>query len=65
MPDLAAVARAAGLSIDAAIGMHLQAEYVVRMYGFAPGYAYLSGVPAAIRCRASQRRCATFPRAAC
>jgi inhibitor of KinA len=48
-PDLAAVARAVGLSIDDVVNNHLQAHYVVRMYGFAPGYAYLSGVPRAIQ----------------
>ena len=48
-PDLASVARSSGLSIDEVIGVHLQAAYRVRMYGFAPGYAYLSGVPAAIQ----------------
>lgn len=48
-PDLASVARAAGLSVDEVVALHLQAEYRVRMYGFAPGYAYLSGVPAAIQ----------------
>jgi len=48
-PDLAAVARSAGLSIDEVIDCHLQADYQVRMYGFAPGYAYMSGVPRAIQ----------------
>jgi inhibitor of KinA len=48
-PDLAAVARSAGLSIDEVIDCHLQAGYEVRMYGFAPGYAYMSGVPRAIQ----------------
>lgn len=48
-PDLAAVARAVGLSIDDVVSCHLQGDYVVRMYGFAPGYAYLSGVPRAIQ----------------
>jgi inhibitor of KinA len=48
-PDLAAVASATGLAADAVIGCHLQADYAVRMFGFAPGYAYLSGVPAAIQ----------------
>jgi inhibitor of KinA len=48
-PDLAPVARATGLSIDDVIDCHLRGDYVVRMYGFAPGYAYLSGVPAAIQ----------------
>jgi inhibitor of KinA len=48
-PDLAAVAEASGLSIDAVIRCHLQGDYRVRMYGFAPGYAYMSGVPAQIQ----------------
>jgi len=48
-PDLAEVARSAGLSVEQAVDTHLQAEYRVRMYGFAPGYAYLSGVPPALR----------------
>lgn len=48
-PDLAAVAGAVGLSIEAVIAAHLQAEYTVCLYGFAPGYAYLSGVPQVIQ----------------
>lgn len=48
-PDLAAVAQATGLDTEAVIQCHLQATYAVRMYGFAPGYAYLSGVPPAIQ----------------
>lgn len=48
-PDLNAVAQQAGLSVEAAIECHLRGEYQVRMYGFAPGYAYLSGVPQAIQ----------------
>lgn len=47
-PDLAAVARAAGLSPEAVINAHLAGRYEVFMYGFAPGYAYLAGVPGAI-----------------
>jgi inhibitor of KinA len=43
-PDLAAVAQSSGLSIDAVINCHACGDYQVRMYGFAPGYAYLSGV---------------------
>lgn len=46
--DLAAVAQAAGLSEEAVIAAHLAGDYRVFMYGFAPGYAYLTGVPAAI-----------------
>lgn len=48
-PDLAAVARAAGLSESDVIAAHLAGCYRVVMYGFAPGYAYLAGVPPAIR----------------
>lgn len=48
-PDLDAVARARGLSVDDVIAHHQQGEYEVRMYGFAPGYAYLAGVPEAIQ----------------
>lgn len=48
-PDLEAVASATGLSAEAVINAHLAGEYDVLMYGFAPGYAYLSGVPEQIR----------------
>ncbi len=48
-PDLAAVARACALTPEAVIEAHLAAEYRVGMYGFAPGYAYLSGVPKALQ----------------
>lgn len=44
-PDLDAVAAATGLSRDAVINAHLAGDYAVLMYGFSPGYAYLSGVP--------------------
>jgi len=44
-PDLPAVAEAAGLSQDAVIAAHLSGTYHVQMFGFAPGYGYLSGVP--------------------
>ena len=44
-PDLAAVAAASGLSVEAVIDAHLGAEFRVAMYGFAPGYAYMSGTP--------------------
>ena len=46
--DLAEVARQTGLSRDAVIAAHLSAAYHVVMYGFAPGYAYLAGVPSAL-----------------
>lgn len=44
-PDLKAVASAAGLSAEAVINAHLSGDFQVLMYGFAPGYAYLSGIP--------------------
>lgn len=47
-PDLEAVAQATGLPPEAVIAAHLAGDYTVAMYGFAPGYAYLSGVPDAL-----------------
>jgi len=44
-PDLEAVAVHSGLSPDGVVEAHLSGSYRVVMYGFAPGYAYLSGVP--------------------
>lgn len=48
-PDLDAVAKATGLSTQAVISAHVAGDYHVLMYGFSPGYAYLSGVAAAIQ----------------
>lgn len=48
-PDLAEVATRCGLSEEAVIAAHLGGDYRVFMYGFAPGYAYLAGVPEALR----------------
>lgn len=48
-PDLAAVADQTGLAPDEVIATHLAGDYRVAMYGFAPGYAYLTGVPEPIR----------------
>lgn len=47
-PDLEDVARAVGLTQEEVIAAHLAGQYDVFMYGFAPGYAYLAGVPEAI-----------------
>ncbi len=47
-PDLAAAAERLGLSGAALIDAFAGAAYRVYMYGFAPGYAYLDGVPAAL-----------------
>jgi inhibitor of KinA len=46
--DLTTVAKRTGLSESAVIDAHLSGTYRVGMYGFAPGYAYLYGTPAAI-----------------
>ena len=43
-PDLTAVAQATGMSEEAVIAAHLAGDYRVGMYGFAPGYAYLTGL---------------------
>ncbi len=47
-PDLAAAAEALQITPEALIEQHLAGDYRVYMYGFAPGYAYLGGVPEAI-----------------
>ncbi|WP_435258530.1 5-oxoprolinase subunit B family protein [Thioclava sp. FR2] len=47
--DLNEVAARTGLSEEAVIAEHLSGTYEVFMYGFAPGYAYLAGLPAALR----------------
>lgn len=44
-PNLHTVATATGLSAEAVINAHLAGEFKALMYGFAPGYAYLAGVP--------------------
>ena len=46
--DLSAVAEAVGLDEEAVIGLHAGAVYEVAFVGFAPGFAYLRGLPAAL-----------------
>ena len=48
-PDLADVAAQTGITPDAVIAEHLAADYRVYMVGFAPGYAYMDGVPAGLQ----------------
>ncbi len=48
-PDRAAVSSATGLSPEAVINAHLAGDFRVLMYGFSPGYAYMSGVPDTIQ----------------
>ncbi|MCA1580694.1 MAG: 5-oxoprolinase subunit PxpB [Acidobacteria bacterium] len=45
-PDLASVARLAGLTPDEVARRHASALYRVAFLGFAPGFAYLTGLPA-------------------
>lgn len=47
--DLPQVASLTGLTPDAVIAAHLAGDYRVYLYGFAPGYAYMAGVPEPIR----------------
>lgn len=42
--DLQTVAEATGLTPEAVINAHLGSDFHVGMYGFAPGYAYLTGL---------------------
>ena len=48
-PDLDDVAKACGLTRAQVIETHMAAEFYVSMYGFAPGYAYQTGVPEVIQ----------------
>lgn len=48
-PDLSSVALACGVTNEDCISAFLSAGYTVGMYGFAPGYAYLGGVPSEIQ----------------
>jgi KipI family sensor histidine kinase inhibitor len=44
-PDLEGVAELTGLSVDEVVERHRGAEFVVAFCGFAPGFAYLTGLP--------------------
>ena len=48
-PDLDLVARTAGLHPDEVVALHSGTEYVVAFCGFAPGFAYLTGLPKPLR----------------
>ena len=48
-PDLENVASACDMSAESVINVHSNSNYRVSMYGFAPGFAYLSGVPKSIQ----------------
>ncbi len=45
-PDLAVVAAAWGTDPEGVVQRHAQVEYVASFCGFAPGFAYLAGLPA-------------------
>ena len=47
-PDLAEVAQATGLAPDEVTRRHAGAEYLVYLIGFAPGFPYMGGLPAAL-----------------
>ena len=47
-PDLAEVAELTGLDEAEVVALHSGAEYTVGFTGFAPGFAYLTGLPAAL-----------------
>lgn len=47
-PDLHAVAGLTGLPVAEVVAAHAAAEYVVAFCGFAPGFAYLTGLPPAL-----------------
>lgn len=57
--DMTHVSTTTGLSREEVIAAHASAHYPVYMYGFAPGWAYLGGLPAAL---ALPRRTAPRPR---
>lgn len=46
--DIAEAAALAGLDVAEAAALHAGAAYRVYMYGFAPGFAYLGGLPEAL-----------------
>jgi KipI family sensor histidine kinase inhibitor len=47
--DLSLVASDAGVSPDAVVELHTEAVYTVAFTGFAPGFGYLTGLPAQLR----------------
>lgn len=47
--DLALVAAACGIGVDEVIELHSQAVYEAAFCGFAPGFAYLTGLPEQLR----------------
>ncbi len=48
-PDLAWLAARSGLTEQDVASLHASADHVVRFLGFAPGFAYIAGLPAALK----------------
>jgi len=48
-PDIVEVADQLGISTNEVIQQHCKGQYKIFMYGFAPGYAYMGGVPKSIQ----------------
>ena len=48
-PDLELVAEAAGITQDEVVKLHTEATYEVAFCGFAPGFAYLTGLPESLQ----------------
>lgn len=47
--DLELVAKDAGVSVEDVVRLHTEAVYTVAFTGFAPGFGYLTGLPAPLR----------------
>lgn len=47
--DLELVAETAGISVEEVVALHTGVEYTVAFTGFAPGFAYLTGLPEQLR----------------
>jgi inhibitor of KinA len=54
-PDLADLALHASRSVEEVIRLHTHATFTVRYIGFAPGFPYLTGLPAALHMRRLDR----------
>lgn len=48
-PDLELIARTAGTDVDGVVALHTGGQYKVAFCGFAPGFAYMVGLPDALR----------------
>lgn len=62
-PDLAELSTKLQFSEEDVIFHHLSGDYKVYMYGFAPGYAYLGGVPTSIQVPRKDRPVMNVPAA--